>query len=171
MKNVEVQTNSNDDFEVSDVNIFSHRNWPGPTDSSHVGIFLSWACPVQRWAKWSRVTTWSRLFCNLYNVKKSWPSRDSWPLLPTSAPDYQSFIGLTCGLGLSRIKKSEKIMDVTVQHNDIATGIRLTSRKLDNVVLNLLNWNSAESTCKKSYPISSKSHLLRNSFCNQYQVN
>ena len=27
---------------------------------------------AQRRAKWSRVTTWSRLFRNLYNVKKSY---------------------------------------------------------------------------------------------------
>ena len=36
MNNVEVQTNSIYDLEVSDVNVFSHRNGPGPTDSSHV---------------------------------------------------------------------------------------------------------------------------------------
>ena len=32
--------------------------------------------------KWSRVTTWSRLFNIKKITKKSWPSRDSWPFCP-----------------------------------------------------------------------------------------
>ena len=31
-----------------------------------------WNGNPQTWTKWSRVTTWSGLFSNLYNVKKSW---------------------------------------------------------------------------------------------------